>query len=212
MAETFLLNIPSLSNMLAVSHNQWWIPGNRIRATLGLIWTARVVTADHAGQCRMRNCAGGRAAQQPPLCSVLASGREGASWPHGTGKEMNTKHPKFQSNISDSSQNMSFGNVTLIPDINIFIKTNIYEAEEKRSWRIRDCAMSEKKRKHHFIYINTNFLSVHYFSLLTYSLCVHAGSQNNRQSTAAVRTDFWPPLSLTPSNKGSLCYLLCLQV
>ena len=79
MAEMFLLNIPSLSNMLAVGHNQWRIPGNRIRATLGLIWTAHVVTADHAGQCRMRNCTGGSAAQQPPLCSVLANGKEGAS-------------------------------------------------------------------------------------------------------------------------------------
>lgn len=67
--------------------------------------------------------------------SVFRSGQweRGGFLPHGTGKEMNTKHPEFQSNISDSSQNMSFGNVTLIPDINIFIKTNIYEAEEKRS-------------------------------------------------------------------------------
>lgn len=81
----------------------------------------------------MRNCTGGSAAQQPPLRSILASGKEGASWPHGTGKEMNIKHPEFQSNINDSSQNMNFGNVTLILDINIFVKTNIYEEEEKRS-------------------------------------------------------------------------------
>ena len=46
---------------------------------------------------------------------------------------MNIKHPEFQSNINDSSQNMNFGNVTLILDINIFVKTNIDEEEEKRS-------------------------------------------------------------------------------